>query len=110
MKCTVCGFEVKKLDYGRLRLQKVTKVNVLGEHIKNKETTLDLILCNSCRDRIQADLITKAIQEGNYQATEDVMHIKAGFNDPEIDAVLKKHTPKEEGSCNGDCASCDGDR
>lgn len=79
-KCTVCGKQVNRLDYGSLTIKSITKMEILGEHVKNKQTTLGLILCNECR----------------VQITNDIMNRVMGA--------------KEEKGCNHDCASCDGAR
>ena len=78
--CTICGMTVNKLDYGRLKIKSITNIKVLGENVKNKNTTLDLVLCDKCRDEIQTEIIFRG-----------------------------RDTKKETG-CNGDCANCDGAR
>lgn len=80
-KCTVCGMNVNKLDYGRLTVKAITRINVLGETIKNKNITLDLVLCNKCRAEFVNDI---------------------------LDRMLKAE--KKETGCNGKCAECDGAR
>ena len=79
-KCTVCGMNVNKLDYGRLKVKAITNIQILGETVKNKNTTLDLILCNKCRAEIINNIMAQV-----------------------MDA-------KKEAGCTGDCAACDGAR
>ena len=79
-KCTVCGMNVNKLDYGRLKVKAITKMQVLGESVKNKNTTLDLILCNKCRAEVINDIMARVMNA------------------------------KNESGCNGKCAECDGAR
>lgn len=79
-KCTVCGMNVNKLDYGRLKVKAITNIQILGETVKNKNTTLDLVLCNKCRAVVINDLMEKVL------------------------------SAKKEIGCAGDCASCDGAR
>ena len=78
--CTVCGKNINKLEYGRLKVKTISNIQVLGETVKNKNTTLDLILCNKCRAHLISEIMNKV-----------------------MDA-------KKEIGCNGDCASCDGAR
>ena len=80
-KCTICGEKVNRLDYGTLKIKANTKIEILGEYVKNKQTMLDLTLCNGCR----------------VQITNDIMERIMGAK-------------KKEAGCNGDCANCDGAR
>lgn len=79
-KCTVCGKQIDRLDYGELKAKTVTKLEVLGEFVKNKQTTLSLILCKKCRTEITSDLVDR------------ILHCK------------------DEVGCSHDCANCDGAR
>ena len=79
-KCTVCGAKINRLDYGTLHVKSVTKIEILGEYVKNKQTTLNLTLCNACRAQI----------------TNDIMERVMGA--------------KKELGCDHDCANCDGAR
>ena len=79
-KCTVCGKQVDPLNYGDLKVRAITKIEVLGEKVKNKETTLNLILCKDCR----LDISGKIMKE-----------------------ILER---KEGAGCSGKCAECDGAR
>ena len=81
-KCTVCGKEVNRLDYGSLTIKAITKIKILGEYVKNKQKTLGLILCNECRVQITNDIMSRAMG-------------------------TKK---EEEVGCNHDCVNCDGAR
>ncbi len=71
---------VNKLDYGRLKVKAITNIQILGETVKNKNTTLDLVLCNKCRAVVINDLMKKVMSQ------------------------------KKELGCAGDCANCDGAR
>ena len=79
-KCTVCGKQVDRLNYGDLEIRAITKIEVLGEKVKNKNTTLNLTLCSDCR----LELSGKIMKE-----------------------ILGR---KEEVGCSGKCAECDGAR
>lgn len=78
--CTVCGMTVNKLEYGRLKVKTISNIQVLGETVKNKNTTLDLILCNKCRADVINDIMARVMQT------------------------------KETTGCSGKCAECDGAR
>lgn len=72
MKCTICGFEITKLDYGKLRVTARTRIKVLDQHIKNKQTMLDLDLCGKCRNEMVALITQKAMErEGKSSCTND---------------------------------------
>lgn len=79
-KCTVCGKQVDPLNYGDLKIRAITKIEVLGETVKNKETTLNLTLCEDCRTDISGEIIDRIVRQ------------------------------KEEVGCSGKCAECDGAR
>lgn len=79
-KCTVCGMNVNKLEYGRLKVKTISNIQVLGETVKNKNTTLDLILCNKCRAAVISNIMTQVMNA------------------------------KKETGCSGKCAECDGAR
>lgn len=79
-KCTVCGRQVDRLNYGDLKIRAITKIEVLGETVKNKETTLNLTLCEDCRTDISGEIIDRIVRQ------------------------------KEEVGCSGKCAECDGAR
>jgi hypothetical protein len=51
-KCTVCGKQVDRLNYGDLKIRAITQIEVLGEKAKSKSTTLNLTLCKDCRTEI----------------------------------------------------------
>lgn len=99
MKCTVCGMEVNKLDYGRLKMKSQTNIKVLDEIVKNKQITLDLKLCEKCRDELQALIVNK------------LMDHKAGhmLEDHDLDAV--RYALENDGGCMEQrCVECDGCR
>lgn len=79
-KCTICGKPVDLLNYGGLKLHSITRMEILGEHVKNKETILNLVLCSKCRTEIAGEITEKVLNQ------------------------------KKEIGCNHDCANCDGAR
>lgn len=85
-KCTVCGKQVDRLNYGDLKVRTITQIEVLGEKVKNKETTLNLTLCKDCRGNLSGLI---------------------------VDTILKSREPEAnevEVGCSGKCAECDGAR
>lgn len=118
MKCTVCGNRVNKLEYGRLRIQSVTVINVLNEKVKNKETTMDLTLCNNCRMKISGELINKVLQKPKEAIqNHDISTMEYLMEHPEIVGIGTTPTEEnglpetlEDPNCNHDCANCDGAR
>lgn len=70
-KCTVCGMDVNKLDYGRLKVKAITKIQILGESVKNKNTTLDLVLCNKCRAEIVDAIMGRVMQNKEVGCSGD---------------------------------------
>lgn len=97
MKCSVCGYEANKLDYGRLKMKSQTNIAVLDEVIKNKQTTLDLKLCNKCRDELQALIVNKILDHKAIMLPAD----------HDIEAIRYQ---LEHDDCNHECGSCDGCR
>lgn len=79
MKCSICKYEVDPLEYGKLRMKAYTKIKVLDEEIKGKETVLRLTLCKDCQERIKAKLVCEVL----------------GFPQP------------EDEQCDHNCGSCD---
>lgn len=97
MKCTVCGMEVNKLDYGRLKMKSQTNIKVLDEVVKNKQITLDLKLCEKCRDELQSLIVNKLLDH------------KTTPQDHDLDAV--RYALQNDGGCmEQHCSNCDGCR
>ena len=61
-KCTVCGKQVDRLNYGDLKIRAITKIEVLGETVKNKETTLNLTLCKDCRTELSGKIMNEILE------------------------------------------------
>ena len=79
-KCTVCGKQVDPLNYGDLEIRAITKIEVLGEKVKNKNTTLNITLCSDCRLELSGKIMKEILER------------------------------KEGVGCSGKCAECDGAR
>ena len=60
-KCTVCGKQVDPINYGDLKIRAITKIEVLGEKVKNKDTTLNLILCKDCRLELSGKIMDEIL-------------------------------------------------
>lgn len=63
--------DVNKLDYGRLKVKAITKIQILGESVKNKNTTLDLVLCNKCRAEIVDAIMGRVMQNKEVGCSGD---------------------------------------
>ena len=84
-KCTVCGKQVDRLNYGDLKIREITQIEVLGEKVKSKNTTLNLTLCKDCRTEISGEIVKKVLER-------------------------KEAGDHKEIGCSGKCAECDGAR
>ncbi len=84
-KCTVCGKQVDRINYGDLKIREITQIEVLGEKVKSKNTTLNLTLCKDCRTEISGEIIKRVLDR-------------------------KEAGDHKEIGCKGDCANCDGAR
>lgn len=126
MKCTVCGNKVNKLEYGKLRLQEVSVINILNEKVKTKKPLLNLTLCEKCQFEITTELVNKVLNKPEEPAIQapDIDAMRYVMDTPEVKEYLQP--PKESKSkwdnlpkhkkdtevegCNQDCANCDGAR
>ncbi len=61
-KCTVCGKQVDRLNYGDLKIREITQIEVLGEKVKSKNTTLNLTLCKDCRTEISGEIVKRVLE------------------------------------------------
>lgn len=113
MKCTVCGNKVNKLEYGKLRIQSITNIKILKEKVKNKETTMDLNLCNHCRIEITSELINKVLHKPEVRVP---IKSEPEIQDHDINAIryaMTKDLAEQlvgNPECDQDCANCDGAR
>ena len=61
-KCTVCGKQVDRINYGDLKIREITQIKVLGEKVKSKNTTLNLTLCKDCRTEISGEIVKRVLE------------------------------------------------
>ena len=64
--CAICKFEVNPLKYGKLKLKNFSKIKIIDENVKGKETLLNITLCEKCAEALHVDIIGRIL--GNNSA------------------------------------------
>lgn len=73
--CAICKFEVNPLHYGKLKLKNYSKIKILDENVKEKETLLNITLCDKCAEALHVDIIGRILGEPQQEETaEDCGH------------------------------------
>lgn len=113
MKCTVCGNKVNKLEYGKLRLQEVSVINILNEKVKTKKPLLNLTLCEKCQFEINTELVNMVLKKPEVRVP---IKSEPEIQDHDINAIryaMTKDLAEQlvgNPECDQDCANCDGAR
>lgn len=103
MKCTLCGKKLEPLKFYRLKIKEISKIKILDETAKQKETIVEYDLCDKCQEEISSQILINKFLNAHPERRDEIQ-------DHDTDALLYEIQNQEKLNCDGNCVDCDGGR